>query len=115
MISLCIYEIDADDAVGKEVFLTPTTTNAEDYPITDYLIPEDEVLDLISGEDSDHGDGNPHNKSLEEVNDILGVRLSENTARSLNAAIDKVMINNTDQDTMPHRTRILCHIKWHIY
>ena len=56
-------EVDAsEDIVGKEVFITPVTTPPDTYPPSDYLISEDEVLDLISGEDSDHGDLNPHKR-----------------------------------------------------
>ena len=55
-------------------------------------------MDLISGEDSDHGDLNPHDKTLEEVNNMVGFRLSENTAKNLNMAIDKVMITSDDAD-----------------
>ena len=87
-------EIDAEEAAGRhDVIATPTAKTVLDYPIEDYLIPEDEVVDVISGEDSDHGDREPREKSLEEASDILGVTLSADTAKRLNMAIDKVMIN----------------------
>ena len=38
-------ELDADEARGRDdVIVTPTVKTARDFPITDYLIPEDEVL-----------------------------------------------------------------------
>ena len=86
-------ELDADEARGRDdVIVTPTAKTARDFPITDYLIPEDEVLDVISGEDSDHGDREPHEKTWEEACDILGVTLSPDTATRLNGLIDRVML-----------------------
>ena len=78
--------------------MTPTVPVVEDYVAADYLIPEDEVADVLSGEDSDHGDKELHAKSLEEVNDLLGVILPPDTIKTLNAAIDKVTNSSEAND-----------------
>ena len=84
-------EVDEEEVVDREqLIVTPTTIT--DYTLSDYMIPEDSTIDLLSGEDSDHGDREPREKTLEEACDILGVTLAPDTASRMNAAIDKVMI-----------------------
>ena len=84
-------EVDDDEVVDRDrVIVTPK----ESWNLDDYKIPEDETVDLLSGEDSDHGDREPREKTWEEACDVLGVTLAPNTAASMNAAIDKVTISS---------------------
>ena len=92
-------EIDEEEARDRrDVIATPTATTILNYPLSDYLIPEDLTVDLLSGEDSDHGDREPREKTLEEACDILGVTLSPDTAFRMNAAIDKVIVTTNVED-----------------
>ena len=86
-------EVDEDEVVDRDqVIVTPK----ESLNMDDYKIPEDETVDLLSGEDSDHGDREPREKTWEEACDVLGVTLDRDTAASMNAAIDKVTISGGD-------------------
>ena len=83
-------EVDDDEVVDRDrVIVTPK----ESLNLDDYKIPEDETVDLLSGEDSDHGDREPREKTWEEACDVLGVTLAPDTAASMNAAIDAVTIS----------------------
>ena len=83
-------EVDNDEVVDRNQVIV--TEKEEELNLDDYKIPEDETVDLLSGEDSDHTDMEPREKTWEEACDILGVTLAPDTAAVMNAAIDKVMI-----------------------
>ena len=83
-------EVDDDEVVDRNQVIV--TEKEEELNLDDYKIPEDETVDLLSGEDSDHTDMEPREKTWGEACDILGVTLARDTAAVMNAAIDKVTI-----------------------
>ena len=94
-------EVDDDEVVDRDqVIATPM----ESWNLEDYKIPEDETVDLLSGEDSDHGDREPREKTRKEACDILGVTLAPDTAAVMNAAIDKVtIVSNGEEGSCTYR------------
>ena len=94
-------EVDDDEVIDRDqVIVTPK----ESWNLDDYKIPDDETVDLLSGEDSDHNDREPREKTREEACDILGVTLAPNTAASMNAAIDKVtIVSNGEEGSCTYR------------
>ena len=84
-------EVDDDEVVDRNRVIV--TDKEEELNLDDYKIPEDETIDLLSGEDSDQDDRESRGEStLKEACDILGVTLAPDTAAVMNAAIDKVTI-----------------------
>ena len=96
-----MHNAAADEACRTEsadAYFTPTTTVLlPTYPVTDYLLPQDAVLDCLSGEDSDP-DVPSNEKTLEEVNNLVGVTLTERMIAGINNTIDKVLIHNETDD-----------------
>ena len=85
-------EVDEEEVVDREQVIVTPTVAITDFNLSDYKIPEDSTVYLLSGEDSDHGDREPREKTWEEACDILGVTLAPDTASRMNAAIDRVTI-----------------------
>ena len=89
-------EVDDDEVVDRNRVIA--TEKEEELNLGDYKIPEDETADLLSGEDSDHNDVQPRDKTWHEACDILGVTLAPDTAAVMNAAIDKVTIASNGEE-----------------
>ena len=90
---------EVDEVVDRDqVIATPKAAFMTEFNLSDYKIPDDETIDLLSGEDSDHIDRELRGESTwEEACDVLGVTLAPDQAASMNAAIDKVTISSNGE------------------